>query len=266
MKLTGARQAAVAGVFYPDEAICLAQAIQAYLPPVTTPAAVPKAIVAPHAGYVYSGAIAGTVYAQLQAARETIRRVVLLGPSHRVPLRGMALPEVAWFQTPLGNVPIDQPLQAQVQALPGVLLSDHAHALEHSLEVHLPFLQTVLHDFTLLPLVLGQTQPEQVAAVLDCVWGGAETLIVVSSDLSHYLTYAAACVRDKRTSEAIVALDYASMVGEDACGVSPLKGLLMLAKRKGMQVQALDVRNSGDTAGDKSRVVGYGAYAFYSIE
>ena len=257
------RKPAVAGVFYPDNAAVLAQQIQRYLEQAKVAASVPKAIVVPHAGYVYSGPIAGTVYAQLRAAREVIRQVVLLGPSHRVALQGMAIPKAGWFQTPLGKVPLDQALMAQIQDIPGVVVANLPHAAEHSLEVHLPFLQTVLAHFTLLPLVVGQTPPEQMAAVLDSVWGGADTLIVVSSDLSHYLSYVDAQTRDQRTSTAIETCDYASIRGEDACGLYPLNGLLLLAKQKAMQVKTLDLRNSGDTAGDKNRVVGYGGYAFY---
>ena len=223
---------------------------------------VPKAIIAPHAGYVYSGPIAARAYALLAPARDVIERVVLLGPTHHVAVRGLAVPSVGHFATPLGTVEIDAEAINGLVQLRQVLISDDAHALEHSLEVHLPFLQTVLGRFKLVPLAVGYAEPEEVAAVLDQVWGGPETLIVISSDLSHYLGYAEAGSVDRATCDAILELR-TDIDHEQACGATPVCGLALTARRRRLKPKLLDLRNSGDTAGDKSRVVGYGAFAFY---
>jgi len=223
---------------------------------------VPKAIIAPHAGYIYSGAVAASVYSLLAPARKTIRRVVLLGPTHRVPVRGLALPGVAAFATPLGVISLDPEAVAALDALPQVGTSAQAHALEHSLEVHLPFLQAVLERFTLVPLAVGQANAHAVAEVLDTLWGGPETLIVVSSDLSHYLPYPDAQALDSATAQAILGLEV-DIPHTQACGATPVTGLTYTARKRGLRPELVDLRNSGDTAGDKRRVVGYGAFAFY---
>lgn len=222
----------------------------------------PKAIIAPHAGYIYSGPIAASVYALLAPARQTIRRVVLLGPTHRVAVRGLALPGVAAFATPLGAVPIDSEAVEALRGLPQVCVSAEAHALEHSLEVHLPFLQNVLERFTLVPLAVGRAEAHTVAEVIDVLWGGPETLIVVSSDLSHYLPYQDAQAVDRSTAKAILGLA-PDISHEQACGATPVTGLTHAARRRGLNPELIDLRNSGDTAGDKQRVVGYGSFAFY---
>lgn len=262
--MNSTRQPAVAGAFYPAEAKALSQAVKALLNDVAMDKAthsMPKAIIAPHAGYVYSGPVAASAYACLQSARERIRRVVLLGPVHRVPVRGLALPAADSFATPLGSVALDRDAIASISHLPQVTVSAAAHALEHSLEVQLPFLQTVLHEFTLVPLAVGDASPQEVAEVLEMLWGGAETLIVVSSDLSHYLPYPLAQQIDTQTAQAILQLR-SNLNHEQACGGTPVNGLLLAMRRHGLQAQLLDLRNSGDTAGDKSRVVGYAAFAF----
>lgn len=223
---------------------------------------VPKAIIAPHAGYIYSGPIAASVYALLAPARQTITRVVLLGPTHRVAVRGLALPGVAAFATPLGAVEIDTQAVAALAKLPQMCVSAEAHALEHSLEVHIPFLQTVLERFTLVPLAVGRADAPAVAEVIDQLWGGTETLIVVSSDLSHYLPYRDAQAVDRATAKAILGLA-PEISHEQACGATPVTGLNYTARRRGLRPELIDLRNSGDTAGDKQRVVGYGAFAFY---
>ena len=265
IRLTGSpkktRPPAVAGMFYPDDPVRLREMIDAYLAQTDEDGPVPKAIIAPHAGFIYSGPIAARAYATLKSAHHRITKVVLLGPAHRVYLRGLALPDAATFQTPLGNITIDAELVQKLRGLPQVVLMDDAHAQEHSLEVHLPFLQTMLDNFTLLPLVVGDASPEQVSEVLDRVWGGDETLIVISSDLSHYHDYDSARRLDAGTSAAIQHLELEKIGPHQACGCVPMSGLLNIARRSGMQVRMLDLRNSGDTAGSRDRVVGYGAYA-----
>lgn len=256
------RPAAVAGLFYPDDAVALAREVSGYLDGVPVPAGLhPKALVAPHAGYVYSGPVAARAYALLAPWRNRIRRVVLLGPAHRVWVDGLALPGVDAFETPLGQVPLDQAAIASLTDLPQVVTSQAAHAGEHALEVHLPFLQTTLDAFRLVPLVVGGASAEAVAEVLDRLWGGEETLIVVSSDLSHFHAHDFASRIDQDTARAILDLD-PHLVGEQACGAHPLNGLLLTARRRGLKPRLLDLRNSGDTAGDRDRVVGYGAFAF----
>lgn len=234
-----------------------------YLEDAANPASessIPKAIIAPHAGYIYSGPVAATAYTRIQSAHDSIHRVVLLGPSHRVPLFGLATSSVDQFITPLGPVNLDREAINAIANLKQVRMLDEAHSMEHSLEVHIPFLQAVLDDFSLVPLVVGDARPDEVAEVLECLWGGPETLIVISSDLSHYHDYATAQQMDRATSRAIEKLDLEKIHSEDACGCRPLSGLLYLARKKGLQAETIDLRNSGDTAGDKSRVVGYGAY------
>jgi len=256
------RTAAVAGLFYPGDPQALAAEVQAYLSearPVA--AAVPKAIIAPHAGYVYSGPIAASVYARLAPLRGRVKRVVLAGPAHRVYVQGAAIPSVASFATPLGPVPLDREALERLRALPFVEVSDRAHAQEHCLEVHLPFLKAVLGDFALVPIVVGDATTEEAATLLETLWGGDETLIVVSSDLSHYLPYDTARRVDDATAEAIVHLE-ARLVPDEACGAIPINGLLRAARKRGLVPERLDVRNSGDTAGPRDRVVGYGAFAF----
>lgn len=261
---SGSRRPAVAGLFYPAQPGVLQRTVQSLLADAAPAQSrrAPKAIIAPHAGYVYSGPVAASIYARLAPLRGRVTRVVLLGPTHRVAVRGLAHPGCRWFETPLGKVEIDQGALARLAALPQVVASPAAHAQEHSLEVHLPFLQIVLGEFTLLPLAVGQATAEEVAAVLDAVWGGDETLIVVSSDLSHYLPYREAQQADRATADAILELrtdiDHAG-----ACGATPVTGLALSARRHGLVAELVDLRNSGDTAGDKSRVVGYGSFAYY---
>ena len=259
------RPAAVAGSFYPGEPAALAAEVAAYLAdaqPAPDGVPAPKAIIAPHAGYVYSGPIAGSVYARLRPLRGRIERVVLAGPAHRVHVAGAAIPAARQFDSPLGAVALDEPALAALRRLPFVEVSDRAHALEHSLEVHLPFLQASLGAFSLVPIVVGDASPDQVEELLEAVWGGDETLIVVSSDLSHYLPYEAARTRDRGTAAAIMRLE-ATLVPQEACGAAPINGLLQAARRHGLAAQQVDMRNSGDTAGDRERVVGYGAFAFH---
>jgi AmmeMemoRadiSam system protein B len=256
------RTPAVAGLFYPADAHELRAAVRGLLAAVTPTPPVPKAIIAPHAGYIYSGPVAASVYARLIPARDRIRRVVLLGPAHRVAFEGLAVSAAAAFTTPLGAIPVDTIASERLLALPQVHVLDQAHRNEHSLEVQLPFLQEILADFTLVPLAVGDAAPEEVSEVLEILWGGDETLIVISSDLSHYHDYATAQRLDSATSRAIEALRSQDIGYEDACGRIPVNGLLLSARGHGLRAQTLDLRNSGDTAGTRDRVVGYGAYAF----
>jgi AmmeMemoRadiSam system protein B/AmmeMemoRadiSam system protein A len=262
----GIRPAAVAGAFYPGERATLASDLEALLRAARartpSPAPAPKAIIAPHAGYMYSGAIAASAYARLAPAAGRIRRVILLGPAHRVPVLGLASPGVAAFETPLGTVAVDQDALAALSGLNQVTVSRHAHALEHSLEVHLPFLQTVLGEFSVVPLVVGRASAEEVAQVFEQLWGGEETLLVVSSDLSHYLDYARAQAKDRETAR-IIMNRQPTLDPYQACGAAPVNGLLVAALRRGLVPELLDLRSSGDTAGDRSRVVGYASFAFH---
>lgn len=264
--MTAIRPAAVAGMFYPADPVELSNQLDAFLAAAPAPAegaAVPKALIAPHAGYVYSGPVAASAYALLAPARGRITRVVLMGPSHRVAFRGIATSTADAWDSPLGTVAVDGEAVAHLLTLPMVGALDKAHAAEHSLEVHVPFLQKVLGDFQLVPLVAGETPRDVVAAVLDAVWGGPETLVVISTDLSHYLDYAACRQADNATVAAIEQLDPSTIGGDRACGRVPVGGLLQTAKARGMTITTLDVRNSGDTAGPKDRVVGYGAWALF---
>ena len=205
--------------------------------------------------------MAGRGYATLSPGRDQIERVVLLGPAHRVPVFGLATTSADEWVTPLGAVTIDDEARRAVLALPNVAVDDRAHAAEHSLEVHLPFLQRMLPRFSLLPLVVGDADAETVATVLDTVWGGPETLIVVSTDLSHYHDHGTAAVLDRRTADAITAGDPEAIRPTDACGAHPVRGLLVAARRHALRTRLIDLRNSGDTAGPRDRVVGYGAFA-----
>lgn len=255
------RETAVAGLFYPAHPDELRRMVQNFLQAAPPPPAItPKALIAPHAGYVYSGPIAGSAYAALAGSARRIERVLLLGPSHTLAFRGLAAPTADSFATPLGDVPLDRAALTAIADLPQVQTLNAAHAREHGLEVHLPFLQIVLGAFTLVPLVVGETRPEEVAAVMERLWGGPETLIVISSDLSHYHDYATAQRMDAATAEAIEQFQPEKIGREGACGRLPIQGLLLAAQKRQLTVYRLDLRNSGDTAGSKERVVGYGAW------
>jgi AmmeMemoRadiSam system protein B len=257
------RTPAVAGMFYPADAHELRSMVQDFLKDTQKSSEkVPKAIIAPHAGYIYSGSVAASVYARLIPAQDSINKVVLLGPSHRVPLRGLACSSMTSFATPLGKIPVDKQAIDEILSLSQVTVLDQAHAHEHSLEVQLPFLQEVLGDFSVIPLVVGEATSEQVGEVLEKLWGGAETLIVISSDLSHYHNYETAQKMDKQTSLAIENLCPEDIHYDQACGRVPVNGLLHVARDRGLHAHTVDLRNSGDTAGPKDQVVGYGAYVF----
>ena len=258
--MNASRPAAVAGFFYPGDAPALRHAVEGFLAGAPAPAGPrPRAIIAPHAGYAYSGPIAAAAYAAIAPWRGIARRVVVAGPAHRVYVTGVAIPSTSAFATPLGTVPLDTAALAKLRELPWVETNDRAHAQEHCIEVQLPFLQSVLGEFELVPLVVGDAAPDEMAATLEAVWDPS-TLVVVSSDLSHYKPWAAANACDAQTARAIVQRE-ATLDPQDACGAAPINGLLRLARKRGLAVRALDVRNSGDTAGDRDRVVGYGSFA-----
>lgn len=251
----------VAGSFYPADCRVLGEEINRYLALAPNSELIPKALIVPHAGYIYSGAIAAAGYSTLRSIAARIRRVVMLGPAHRVALRGVALPGVDSFMTPLGQVDIDADAVERIKNLPQVIVNAQAHQSEHALEVQIPFLQTILTEFKLLPLVVGMASVEEVTKVLDCVWGGDETLIVISSDLSHYLPYESAQNEDSKTALSILQLRSLTS-HEQACGATPINGLLAAARRYHLTAHLLDLRNSGDTAGSREQVVGYGAFVF----
>ncbi len=261
--MTTIRAPAVAGTFYPGDGTLLREMLRKMLaehPGSTRP---PKAIIVPHAGYIYSGPVAASAYAQVAGGRDIIHRVVLLGPSHHVAFPGLATTSAGGFATPLGVVNVDKPAMQLLAALPQLQTLDQAHAREHSLEVQLPFLQLTLDHFTLVPLVVSGTGAQEVSDVLSVLWGGPETLIVVSSDLSHYHDYVTARAMDHATTDAITAMRSGDIDPDHACGCEAVNGLLIAARQHGLHAETLDLRNSGDTAGPRDRVVGYGAYVFH---
>ena len=262
--MSGIRTPAVAGLFYPADAEevgtqvrrFISESSAAHTPP-------PKALIAPHAGYIYSGPIAGSAYAQLEQVADRISRVVILAPAHRIAFQGLALSSADFFRTPLGDIEVDRGAIQSISDLPQVHLFDQAFDNEHSIEVHLPFLQETLPSFRILPILVSEASPGEIDEVLEHLWGGDETLILVSSDLSHYLDYESAKKMDTEASRAIEALRPEDLSYHHACGRTPVSGLLLAARRHRLTATTLDQRNSGDTAGPRNQVVGYGAYAFY---
>lgn len=260
------RRPAVAGTFYPASRDALKRQLAQFMLEAgnaAPQASFPKAIIGPHAGYLYSGPVAARAYGRLTTARGHVSRVVLIGPSHYVAFRGFAVDMSEAWELPAGPVPLDQEAIARLVELPMIGRLDHAHEREHALEVHVPFLQHVLGEFRLVPIVAGDAPPDAVASLFDVLWGGQETLIVVSTDLSHYLDYATCQRVDARTAAAIERFDDSAIGSNEACGQVPTRGLLRIARRRRMVVERLDLRNSGDTAGSRERVVGYGAWALY---
>lgn len=257
------RPPAVAGSFYPADPAELRRMIGGFLrevPRAHAPA--PKAIIAPHAGYIYSGPIAAAAFARLAPDRNQVTRVVLVGPAHHVPFEGVAASSASVWETPLGLVPLAADAVDRLRSLPQVTVLDAAHAREHSLEVELPFLQVVLGEFKCVPLLVGNATDATVTEVIEALWGGDETRLVISSDLSHYLGYADARKRDEATARAIEELQPANIGEDQACGHRGICGLLHAAQRRELSAHRLDLRNSGNTAGPRSQVVGYGAWEF----
>lgn len=261
MGMLSLRPAAVAGMFYPDDVGDLSASVKEMMAEAHARETTPKALIVPHAGYIYSGPVAASAYAQLRSMCGRVSRVVIFGPAHRAWIAGLAASSADMFETPLGRIPVDRRSIETVAHLPQVEVNDAAHAAEHSLEVQLPFLQAVLGEFSIVPFVVGGATGAQVAEVMDLLWGGPETLIVVSSDLSHYLPYAEAQEMDRATTDEILH-GHALTRYNQACGATPINGLIEVARRRHLAPTLLDLRNSGDTAGDRSRVVGYAAFAF----
>ncbi|HET8551648.1 MAG TPA: AmmeMemoRadiSam system protein B [Gammaproteobacteria bacterium] len=256
------RKPAVGGLFYPDDPVELRDTVSRLLANNPQAGEAPKVLIAPHAGYIYSGPVAARAFNLLKPKASTIERVVLIGPSHRWPLEGLAVPSVTAFATPLGEVPLDREALGALNDLPQVQVADEPHASEHSLEVELPFLQVVLEDFKLVPLVVGRAAPMEVAEVLTRLWGGPETLIVVSSDLSHYHRYEDARAIDANTAAEIMARS-THLIGEQACGYQSINGLMQTPQSRPLDIRQLALQNSGDTAGPRRQVVGYGAFSMH---
>jgi hypothetical protein len=262
LKASGSvRPAAVAGTFYPQDPRALNRQLDELLRS-AHPTRAARGLIVPHAGYIYSGPTAAQAYGSLGVAARSLRRIVLLGPSHRSWFRGLIVPQAQGFATPLGVVPVDEPAVRRLSRLPAVQVSDVPHAMEHSLEVQLPFLQRLAPEARIVPVLAGEAEPGEVAAVIDALWDGTGTLFVVSSDLSHYHAYHDARARDARTAQAILA-GREDLTGDQACGYAVVNGWGRVAQARGLQAELIDLRSSGDTAGDRQRVVGYGAFGYY---
>jgi AmmeMemoRadiSam system protein B len=261
------RPTAVAGLFYPTLPSVLTEMVNNDLAQASPPSEkhIPKALIVPHAGYIYSGPVAASAYQYLYPLRHIIKRVIIIGPSHRLAFRGVALSSADYFETPLGDIPIDKTAQATLTDIAGVEILDLAHATEHSLEVQLPFLQQVLDDFSIVPIVAGDASPELVEKVIAALWGGPETVFIISSDLSHYRDYQTAKQIDSSTSQYIIDLNFGAVHSNNACGCVGIRGLLKFAHQHPLKPSLIDLRNSGDTAGSKDSVVGYGAYLFEEV-
>lgn len=261
------RPTAVAGLFYPTLPSVLTEMVNNDLAQASPPSEkhTPKALIVPHAGYIYSGPVAASAYQYLSPLRHIIKRVIIIGPSHRLAFRGVALSSADYFETPLGDIPIDKTAQATLADIAGVEILDLAHATEHSLEVQLPFLQQVLDDFSIVPIVAGDASPDLVEKVIATLWGGPETVFIISSDLSHYHDYQTAQQIDSSTSQDIIDLNFRAVHSNNACGCVGIRGLLKFAHQHPLKPSVIDIRNSGDTAGSKDSVVGYGAYMFEEV-
>ena len=258
------RSCAVAGTFYPDDPVDLRKTVQHFIaaaPTHRTESKPPQALIGPHAGYQYSGPIAGSAYAPLPSAAGRIRRVVIMGPAHRVSFSGLATVSVPAFDSPLGEVPVDQPAISAITNLPDVIVHDGAHEYEHGLEVHLPFITETLGHVAIVPVLFGQVSYLSAAQLFDSLWS-SDTMIVVSSDLSHYHDHQTATELDRQTADAIESNRPDRIGPQQACGHTAIRGLLTAAGQRGLHAHCVDLRNSGDTAGPKERVVGYGAFHF----
>ncbi|MDH5654459.1 MAG: AmmeMemoRadiSam system protein B [Spirochaetia bacterium] len=254
------RESAVAGSFYPDEKKHLADLVDSYLSGEDKKNPLPEAIIVPHAGYMYSGAVAGKGYTSIKQL--DIKNILIIGPAHRVYVNGLAIPDCDAFVTPLGKISVNKELYPELVKLPFISINDEAHKDEHCIEVQLPFLQRLFTSFQIIPVLAGNADEEQIQTLFDLTSGKID-LIIVSSDLSHYNSYETAKNLDRNAANSIEALDPFSLESEQACGSRPIKGLLLYAKRAGLKVKTLVLQNSGDVSGSRSSVVGYGSFIFY---
>lgn len=261
--MTKVRKAAVAGLFYPKKEKELSQMVERFISEAQADDIIPKALIAPHAGYVYSGPIAGTAYAYLKKTASAYTKAVVIGPAHRLAFSGVAAPSHDYFETPLGRVLIDRETITKLESLGFVQILDAAHAEEHSLEVQIPFLQKTLPEMSLVPLLVGRIESDRLSSLIGLLAEDQTNIIIISSDLSHFEEYSHAQALDQETSRSIESLEDKRISGEAACGVYPIRGLLQYAREAGLRVKTVDLANSGDTAGSKDSVVGYGAYVFY---
>jgi len=265
------RHPAVASMFYPGKPADLLNSVRKYLSDADAEQSTVKfkndensvrALIVPHAGYIYSGKIAASAYQLLQRNKYHFKRVLLLGPAHRLCLQGAAFPNEEVFETPLGSIILDKTRMKKLAAeFSWISFNEKAHAEEHSLEVQLPFLQETIADFELLPLVVGEMDSLQIAEMIQQFSTDLETLIVISTDLSHFHNYQTAYEKDALTANAIELLEPQKISSEDACGVYPLRGALVAALQNKWKIHRMGLCNSGDTTGDYGRVVGYGAWA-----
>ncbi len=273
--LRGRRLPAVAGLFYPSDPGELQGMVRSMLEEAGSRkkedlagasgnGRVLRAIIAPHAGYVYSGPVAASAYVYVGAAAGNVGKVAILGPSHRVPVRGLALSSAAEYEMPGFSLPADSEAAESLRRADLAEFVDEAHAAEHSIEVHLPFIKAVLGEVEVAAIAVGEASPDRVGAAVELLMEDPKRLVVISSDLSHYLDYDSAVAVDSVTAQAILNLRYEDIGYEQACGRNCIRGLLWAARRQGMHPQLLDLRNSGDTAGPRDSVVGYPAFAFWS--
>jgi len=252
-----------AGQYYPADAGFLEKVVDEYLTDGGTVSEIPKAVIAPHAGFIHSGRIAGKAFAVWKAQEVRARRVVLIGPSHYYDFPGIALPDSTRFQTPLGEVQVDPAADDLKRKFRYVRVFEAAHYPEHALEVLLPFLQRAVPGAKIVPLITGRTEMSQVSAVIEEIWGGADTLLVISSDLSHNHPYEIAQKVDRQTARAIVEFDFSRLTADQACAYQAMRGFLKAAIRKEMRCSLLELRNSADASGDMSLVTGFGAFHFF---
>lgn len=255
------RKPTVAGLFYPSETDNLSKLITDLLnqkPPVSFT----KMLIVPHAAYQYIGEILAQSYLHLFSRSQQIKTVVLLTPSHHIKFNGIAITSKDCYLTPFGEVIIDSDAMMTLLNFPQVVMFDDAHIKEHSIEIHLPFLQTILPSFSLVPLIIGETNSYNILEILEKLWEQEETLIIASMNLSHYQTYNIAQELDQRTSQAIESLHWQSLQTNQICNIHLISSLLQLAHQKSLTPKTIKVCNSGDLTGIKNRVVGYGAFIF----
>ncbi len=258
------KKADVAGLFYPSEPEELKSMLETFVNTAKSVNNLTRAVIAPHAGYVYSGPIAGSAYKALYSSKENIKNVIILSPSHNCSFDGVATHSAQAFSTPLGDIEVNQELKEKIASLPFIKELDEAFIREHALEVHLPFIQYVLPHAKILPLVVGQTYPEEIQMLIETLWNDPSNAFVISTDLSHFLSYMQAQKLDSLTAKQFERKLFQEIHHEQCCGYFPVRGMLKFAKEHGLKISTLDLRNSADTAGDKGRVVGYGSFMIHN--